>query len=111
MNSFAGCHVDLTSNDISLNVQHFTDTEKSDENHGSMETIKIEVVSHYDGIPLEAMLLTKGEVAEFWFPIAFSVDKDVAVTTLTGYRQSLDKLEMAFYYSEAECTLSAQVIF
>ena len=108
--SFAGCFVDIKSKDIELKVDRVSEGVKAGGNHGYMDTIKIQVLNHYQGAPLETMLLTKGEVAEFWYPIAFSVKDGMAVTTLTGTTESLKSLEMAFYYTDAECTLSTQVL-
>ncbi|MCV6623855.1 MAG: hypothetical protein OIF51_19135 [Cellvibrionaceae bacterium] len=108
--SFAGCLVDIKNTDINLSVDRMSESVKAGGNHGYMDTIKIEVLSHYQGAPLETMLLTRGEVAEFWFPIAFKVESKVAVTTLTGTHESLKNLEIAFYYTDAECTLSTQVM-
>ena len=110
VNSFAGCFVDIKSKDIKLDIDRTSGGVKAGGNHGHMDTIKIEVLSHYKGAPLETMLLTKGEVAEFWYPIAFSIENEMAVTTLTGTAESLKSLEMAFYYADAECALSTQVL-
>uniref|UniRef100_UPI002638D992 hypothetical protein n=1 Tax=uncultured Pseudoteredinibacter sp. TaxID=1641701 RepID=UPI002638D992 len=108
--SFSACFVDLSKNDIKFDVQRITEGAKTGGNHGHMDTIKISVLSNYEGAPIETMLLTKGEVAEFWYPIAFGIKNGMAVTTLTGTTDSLRNLEMAFYYSDAECTLSMQVL-
>ena len=108
--SVAGCFVDLSKEDIELNVQRISEGEKAGGNHGYMDTIKINVLSNYQGALLETMLLTKGEVAEFWYPIAYSVENGMALTSLTGSTDSLKNLEMAFYYTEAECTFSMQVL-
>ena len=108
--SFAGCFVDIKSKDIKLDVERVSEGAKAGGKHGYMDTIKIQVLGYYQGAPLETMLLTKGEVAEFWYPIAFSIENQMAVTTLTGTTKSLKNLEMAFYYTDAECTLSTQVL-
>ncbi|MGX5174286.1 hypothetical protein ACUR5C_09725 [Aliikangiella sp. IMCC44653] len=108
--ALAGCFVDLTRENISLNVERLSESEKAGGNHGYMNTLKIQVLSEYKGAPLETMLLTKGEVAEFWFPIAFTVTDGIATTTLTGYEESLEDLEMAFFYTDKECTLSTQIM-
>lgn len=108
--SFSGCFVDLSKNDVKLDVQRISEGAKAGGNHGHMDTIKISVLSTYEGATIETMLLTKGEVAEFWYPIAFSIENGMALTTLTGTTDSLRSLEMAFYYSDVECVLSMQVL-
>lgn len=108
--SYAGCFVDITSKDIELSVQKTPEGELLNNNHAPQVIVKVSVLSNYDGADLDAMLLTKGEVAEFLYPIAFTIKDGIASTELHGSPESINNLEMAFYYSVKECTLSVQVL-
>ena len=108
--SYAGCFIDISSTDIKLNVQKTPEGEIPNNNHASQVIVKVSVLSKYDGAGLDAMFLTKGEESEFWYPIAYKVKDGIASTELHGSPDSIKNLEMAFYYSVEECTLSTQVL-
>ena len=108
--SYAGCFIDITSTDIKLSVQKIPEGGIPNNNHAQQVIVKVSVLSKYDGADLDAMFLTKGEVSEFWYPIAFKIKDGIASTELHGAPDSIKNLEMAFYYSVQECTLSTQVL-
>ena len=105
----AECPIKFEQSDLKIEIEKQPRAIDAGGVHEDMDVIKISVPSHYKGVPIDAMELTKGEVAEFWFPIAFKIDTGKAVTELSGYSQSLAHLEMAIYYMDSRCIFTTQV--
>ena len=105
---FSECTDDQFSASISVEVVKELEADGYHENHGPMLEVTISAPSDVLNVPINAMELTRGEVAEFWIPLAFSIENGTAKAWLTGYEEALLGFEVAVYYQSASCILYTQ---
>ena len=104
----AKCTDAQNSQSIEIKIDKIFGAVKAGGNHGYMDIVKVSAPAKVSGVPIHAMKLTKGEVAEFWVPIAFSIDNDFAYTEVTGYSDSIKGFEISVSYLNEQCQLVAQ---
>lgn len=73
-----------------------------------MDRIAINAPAEIEGVPIVAMELTRGEVAELWIPLAYTISNGRAVTAITGYHSAIQNFEVAIYYESSSCKKSIQ---
>ena len=104
----AECTAEQESTEIDIKVIRGPRTVEAGGNHGMMDRIGINAPAEVAGIPITAMELTKGEVAEFWIPLAFKTNNGRATTEITGYQFAIKHFEVAIYYENDNCKKSIQ---
>ena len=105
---FAECSPEQQSAEINIKVIRGPRTVEAGGNHGMMDRIGIIAPAEVAGIPITAMELTKGEVAEFWIPLAYKINKGSASTAITGHQFAIKHFEVAIYYENDKCKKSIQ---
>ncbi|MCG7563102.1 hypothetical protein [Pseudoalteromonas sp. McH1-42] len=102
-------HAECTKEQNQLKIQidvigSISDRLYKNDNHPQMNRIVVSAPVEVEGFKIQRMDLTKGEVAEFWFPISYEVKNNNAETVLQGYPSNLENLEMVITYSNEGCT-------
>lgn len=106
--AFAECTKSQDSAEIDLTVIRGPKSVEAGGNHGMMDRIAINAPAEIEGVPIVAMELTRGEVAELWIPLAYTISNGRAVTAITGYHSAIQNFEVAIYYESSSCKKSIQ---
>jgi len=107
-NTFSNCTVEQDAAVIEMNVLVEEEGGVSAGEHVAMDLVKVEVPVSVSGIPLVAMFLTEGELASFWIPISFKVEKEKAVFQFPAYLESIQNFEVLAQYESGNCIKSVQ---
>ena len=92
--------------DILMHYEH--GVAKAGGNHANMDEVTIRAPVSISELPLVAMKLTAGEVAEFWVPVSYRLEGNTAVTEITGYSNAIDNFEIVVLYDNGQCHRSIQ---
>ncbi len=79
-------------------------------NHGAMDEVLITARTKISGLELSSMELTRGEVSEFFVPLAFVRAGETATATFSGYRSEIESFELLITYSSDSCTRATQTM-
>ena len=106
--ALAECTKAQESAEIDITVIRGPKSVETDDNHGMMDRIAINAPAEIQGLQIAAMELTRGEVAELWIPLAYTIDGGRVVTAITGYHSAIQNFEVAIYYENGTCKKSIQ---
>ena len=106
--AFSECAEEQLSAPISVDVVKELESEGYPVDHGPMLEVTITAPSQVKGVPIAGMELSRGEVAEFFIPLAFSNKDGAAVAYFMGYKESLFGFELSVYYQSESCILYTQ---
>ena len=90
---FAKCTAKQESAEIDVIVIHGPKSVKTGGNQGMFDRITINKPAAVEGMPIVSMELTHGEVAEFWIPLAYTINSERAVTAITGHHNAIQHFE------------------
>lgn len=106
--SQAECTTKQNEQAIPLSIEYISAGTKAGGNHGDMDKVVIETPLVVGGLELSGMEITKGEVANFWIPLAYKAVDSIARTEISGYKEEIRNFEVAVYYTSDNCQKSIQ---
>ena len=106
--AFTECTKAQESAEIDLTVIRGLKSVDTSTNHGLMDRIAINAPAEIQGLPIVAMELTRGEVAELWIPLAYTIAGGRAATAITGFPSAIQNFEISIYYKNGVCKKSIQ---
>jgi len=78
-------------------------TQEAGSMHLPMDNVKIKVPLIHNGLTLDFMEITEGEVANFYIPLAFNKTENFAIADISGYRDFLESFELIVSYAKGSC--------